>query len=123
MTPTQRRNLSVAAAGVGAFFLARAVSRRSNYDFSGKSVVITGGSRGLGLVLARQLADRGARLTLVARSDEELSRAVDDIRTRQPFAEILASPGDVRRRYDAERTIAESYERFGSVDVLMKLRF
>jgi len=119
MTPSQKRSLSVAAAGVGAFFLARAVRRRTSYDFGGKSVVITGGSRGLGLVLARQLADQGARLTLVARSEEELSRAVDDIRTRQPFAEILVVPADVRRRYDAERTIAEARERFGGIDVLI----
>ena len=55
------------ALGVGALIAAQAWRRRHPYDFQGKSVVITGGSRGLGLVMARALADEGARLTLIAR--------------------------------------------------------
>ena len=119
MTETQKRNLMLAAAGIGAVLAAQAWRRRSDYDFAGKSVVITGGSRGLGLVIARELADEGAQLTLVARSDEELDRAVDDIRSRQPFAEVLPVTGDVRNRDDAERAIAQAYERFGKIDVLI----
>src|SRR5688500_16982931 len=109
MTPQQKRNLMIGAAGIGAVVLAQALRRRSDYDFAKKSVVITGGSRGLGLVMARELAHQGARLTLVARSDEELDRAVDDIRARQPFAEVLPGTGDVRSRHDAERAVAQAY--------------
>lgn len=119
MTETQRRNLMLAAAGMGAVLFAQAWRRRADYDFAGKSVVITGGSRGLGLVMARELADQGAQLTLVARSDEELDRAVDDVRARQPFAEVLPVTGDVRHRHDAERAIAQAHERFGRIDVLI----
>src|SRR5918996_1819343 len=102
MNQQQKRNLMMGAAGIGAVLLAQAWRRRSDYDFAGKSVVITGGSRGLGLVIARELADEGARLTLVARDAEELSRASEDIRTRQPFTEVLTVSGDVRQRYEAE---------------------
>lgn len=119
MTEQQKRNLIIGAVGVGAFLAAQAWRRRSDYDFAGKSVVITGASRGLGLVMARELADQGAQLTLVARSDEELDRAVDDIRARQPFAEVLPVTGDVRNRHDAERAIAQARERFGRIDVLI----
>ena len=119
MTEQQKKNLIIGAVGLGAFLAAHAWRRRSNYDFAAKSVVITGGSRGLGLVMARELADQGARLTLVARSDEELDRAVDDIRARQPFAEVLPVIGDVRNRHDAERAIAQAHERFGRIDVLI----
>ena len=119
MTETQKRNLMLVAGGAGAVLLAQAWRRRSNYDFAGKSVVVTGGSRGLGLILARQLADQGARLTLVARSEDELSRAVEDIHARQPFTEILATQADVRRRPEAERAIAQALERFGRIDVLI----
>ena len=119
MTANQKRNVMLASAGVGALLLTRALRRRSDYDFAGKSVVITGGSRGLGLVMARQLADEGARLTLVARSEDELTRAVEDIRTRQPFSEILAAPGDVRRRYDVERAVTQAFDRYGRIDVLI----
>jgi NAD(P)-dependent dehydrogenase (short-subunit alcohol dehydrogenase family) len=119
MTEQQKRNLIIGAVGVGAFLAAQAWRRRSDYDFAGKSVVITGGSRGLGLVMARELAHEGAQLTIVARSDGELDRAVDDIRARQPFAEVLPVTGDVRKRHDAERAIAQAHERFGRIDVLI----
>jgi NAD(P)-dependent dehydrogenase (short-subunit alcohol dehydrogenase family) len=119
MTEQQKRNLILAALGAGAVVAAQAWRRRSDYDFAGKAVVITGGSRGLGLVMARELAHEGARLTLVARSEQELDRAVDDIRARQPFADVLPVVGDVRSRHDATRAIAQAYERFGRIDVLI----
>jgi NAD(P)-dependent dehydrogenase (short-subunit alcohol dehydrogenase family) len=119
MKQQQKRNLMIGAAGVGALLIAQAWRRRSDYDFAGRSVVITGGSRGLGLVMARELADEGARLTLIARDEIELARAADDIRTRQPFAEVLTVAADVRKRYDAERAIAQVFDRFGHVDVLI----
>ena len=119
LTEQQKRCVLIGAAGLGAIMAAQAWRRRANYDFSGKSVVITGGSRGLGLVIARELADEGARLTLLARDEEELARAADDLRTRQPFADVSTVAADVRRRYDAERAIAQTLERFGSIDVLI----
>jgi NAD(P)-dependent dehydrogenase (short-subunit alcohol dehydrogenase family) len=107
------------ALGVGALIAAQAWRRRDPYIFQGKSVVITGGSRGLGLVMARELADEGARLTLIARDEEELDRAVSDIRRRQPFVDVLKVVADVRRRYDAERAIAQALEHHGSIDVII----
>jgi NAD(P)-dependent dehydrogenase (short-subunit alcohol dehydrogenase family) len=119
MTEQQKRNLILGAAGLGAILAAQAWRRRSDYDFSGKVVVIMGASRGLGLVMARELAHQGARLALVARSEQELDRAVDDIRARQPFAEVLPVTGDVRSRNEVERAIAQAHERFGRIDVLI----
>jgi short-subunit dehydrogenase len=111
--------MAVGAAGVGALVLARAWRARAAYDFNGKAVVITGGSRGLGLVMARQFAAEGAKLTLIARDEADLRRAADDIRTREPFAEVLTAPADVRKRYEAERAIGQTLDRFGSVDVIV----
>ena len=119
MKAHQKRTLMLAAAGAAAIVAAQALRRRSSYDFSGKSVVITGGSRGLGFIIGRELADEGARVTLVARDEEELARAAEEIRVRQPFAEVLTVAADVRRRYDAERAIAQAFDRFGKVDVLV----
>jgi NAD(P)-dependent dehydrogenase (short-subunit alcohol dehydrogenase family) len=115
----QKQAVVLGAMGVGALIAARAWRARQAYDFSGKSVVITGGSRGLGLILARELAAEGARLTILARNDAELQRAADDIRMREPFAEVLTAVADVRKRYEAERAISHAVERFGSVDVLI----
>jgi NAD(P)-dependent dehydrogenase (short-subunit alcohol dehydrogenase family) len=119
MTEQQKRNLMLGAAGVTAFVLAQAWRRRTSYEFASRSVVITGGSRGLGLVMARELAAEGARVTLVARDEAELASAAEDLRLREPFAEVLTIAADVRRRYDAERAIAQAFERFGRIDVLI----
>jgi NAD(P)-dependent dehydrogenase (short-subunit alcohol dehydrogenase family) len=119
MNDQQKRNLMLGAAGVTAFVLAQAWRRRTSYEFTDKSVVITGGSRGLGLVLARELAGEGARLTLVARDEAELGTAAEDIRMHQPYSEVLTVAADVRRRSDAERAVSQAFERFGRVDVLI----
>ena len=62
--------LPIIALGAGAILVRQALRSRRRIDFRGRSVVITGGSRGLGLVLARLLAAEGARLTLLARDSD-----------------------------------------------------
>ena len=54
----------------------------TSYSFKDKVVLITGGSRGLGLVLARQLVAQGARVGLCARDEAELQRAAAELRGR-----------------------------------------
>jgi short-subunit dehydrogenase len=119
LTEQQKRMLAIGAVGTGIVLAAQMWRHREPYEFAGRSVVITGGSRGLGLVLARQLAAEGARLTLVAREEQELERAVEDLQTREPFVELLVAQADIRARYQAERAIAMAAERFGAVDVLI----
>ena len=119
ITARQKQAVALSAVGVGALMAARAWRASRAYDFEGKSVVITGGSRGLGLILARELARAGAKLTLIARDEADLQRATEDVRTREPFAEVLVAPADIRKRYDAERAVAQAVERFGGVDVLI----
>ena len=111
--------LALVAAGLARAVAARARRIRRVYSFSGKSVVITGASRGLGLVLARQLASEGARLALIARDEQELRRAADDIRDRRPAADVLIVPADVGAREDVDRAIAQTIGHFGSIDVLI----
>ncbi len=90
---------------------------RPRYDLRGKVVLLTGGSRGLGLELARVLAGRRARLALVARDEEELARARDDLRARG--AEVETFGCDIRFQDQVQRTVREVVERFGRVDVLV----
>ena len=59
-------------------------SRHWGFSFARRTVLVTGGSRGLGLVLARQLASEGARLALLARDAGDLALAAEDLRTRHP---------------------------------------
>jgi NAD(P)-dependent dehydrogenase (short-subunit alcohol dehydrogenase family) len=90
--------------------------RRSAIDFNGRVVVITGGSRGLGLVLARQLAAEGARLCLLARDHDELQRARHQL---AETSEVLVLACDVRNRDDVRRAIAQVLARWTAVDVLI----
>jgi NAD(P)-dependent dehydrogenase (short-subunit alcohol dehydrogenase family) len=90
-----------------------------SYDFDGKVVLITGGSRGLGLVLARQLVHEGARVTLIARDPQELQRATHNIHRDHPNADVLVAVADVRQRDDVDRAVKQSVERYGRIDVVI----
>jgi len=108
-----------AAAGLGGLLLARALVRRvREFNFAGKSVLITGGSRGLGLVLARELVGRGARVAICARDREELERARIDLRGRGA-GDVLAFPCDVTDRAQVQELVRLCQDRFGGIDVLI----
>jgi NAD(P)-dependent dehydrogenase (short-subunit alcohol dehydrogenase family) len=116
MTIRQRQFFFGVAAGLAATVTAvRAARRRHAIDFRGRVVVITGGSRGLGLVLARQLAAEGARLCLLARSEEELERA----RAQLAGAEVLAIRCDIRRRAEVRAALDRILDRWPAIDVLI----
>lgn len=77
-------------------------------------VVITGASRGLGRELARLFARRGARLVLVARGEQALREAAEEL---SGLTEVLALAADVGE--EAERIAQAALDRFGRVDVLI----
>ena len=113
----QNKDLLGWAAGIGLFFAAGYVAQRLNeYDVKGKTVLITGGSRGLGLVLGRELAREGAKLAICARDTEELDRARDDLVSHG--ADVLALPCDVTDRAQVEATVKAVLDRYGRIDVL-----
>ena len=87
------RNMAVLLAGGLAGAALALATRGRRYSVSGKVVLLTGGSRGLGLLMARQLAAEGARLALVARNAPALERAAGELRRRG--AEVLTLPADV----------------------------
>ncbi|MGH7941493.1 MAG: SDR family NAD(P)-dependent oxidoreductase [Limisphaerales bacterium] len=90
---------------------------RKRFSFRGRSVIITGGSRGLGLELARQLARQGARLTLIARDLMELKRAEREITSIG--AEVLTVSCDIRRQEEVIEAVARTVTTMGRVDVLI----
>ncbi len=118
MDGREKQALMLAAAGAGALAIARALYRRSKeYDLKGKCVLVTGGSRGLGLVLAREFADEGARVAICARDHRELERAQRDLAARG--AEVFAFPCDVTDRAQVAELVEVVTRRFGPVDVLV----
>jgi NAD(P)-dependent dehydrogenase (short-subunit alcohol dehydrogenase family) len=107
---------ALVAAGMGATMGLRALLREK-VSFEGRTVLLTGGSRGLGLVLAREFLAEGARVILCAREEVELSRARAEL--EGAGGEVLALPCDVSDRVQVEAMVAQVHERFGTVDVLV----
>ena len=107
------------AAGLGAAYLATRLSRaRLAISFDNRVVVITGGSRGLGLVIARLLVDEGARVVLLARDIAELERAREDLESRG-HGHVMTFRCDVRRRADVRDAVEAVLDRWRAIDVLI----
>ena len=107
------------AAGLGAALAATRLSRaRLAISFDGRVVVITGGSRGLGLVMARMLVDEGARVVLLARDLAELARAKEELESRGR-GEVMTLRCDVRRRADVRAAIDTVLDTWRTIDVLI----
>lgn len=106
-------------AGVGGLALAaRALVRaRRRIDLKGQVVVVTGASSGLGLIVARQAAEQGARLVLAARDSAKLNEAAAEL--QRLGAEVIAVPTDVSDEGQARSLIVRAIDRFGRVDVLI----
>lgn len=86
-------------------------------SFRGKVALITGGSRGLGLILARRLAREGARIAILARDEDELARAKDDLKSRG--ADVLTVKCDVRDRAAVESAVRKVTHELGPVELLV----
>ncbi|MBS1805426.1 MAG: SDR family NAD(P)-dependent oxidoreductase [Acidobacteria bacterium] len=94
---------------------------RANWT-RGKVVVITGGSRGLGLAMAEEFGRRAARLVLSARNEVQLAEARRLLIDRGAVGsgdDVLIVAADLRKPEDASRLIDEATRRFGRVDVLI----
>lgn len=111
---TKRTVALLAASGLGAGLLTRA---RRGADLAGEVAVITGGSRGLGLLLAREFARAGCKIVICARDAAELARAREEI--AREGVDVLAVPCDLTRRAEAEDLIATATRHFGQVDILV----
>jgi NAD(P)-dependent dehydrogenase (short-subunit alcohol dehydrogenase family) len=119
MTTRQQRFLIGLAAGAAAVLAGSRLARsRHAMDFAGRVVVITGGSRGLGLVMARQFAAEGARLVLLARDAGELDRA-RRLLEEESGASVTTIRCDIRRRADVRAAVAQIFEKFTAVDVVV----
>jgi NAD(P)-dependent dehydrogenase (short-subunit alcohol dehydrogenase family) len=106
------------AGAIGAVMGAREMIARSReVALTGQVVLITGGSRGLGLAMAREFVTLGCRVAICARDEAGLVRARKELEDRG--AEVLAVRCDVGDRDDVERMVERVRERFGRVDVLV----
>jgi NAD(P)-dependent dehydrogenase (short-subunit alcohol dehydrogenase family) len=113
------RVLGGLAAGVGIALLARELLwRRSPLDLRGQVVLITGGSRGLGLAMAEEFVAEGALPVICARNADDLESARQRL-LAQGATDVLAVPTDVRDREQVEQLIEETLRHFGRIDIVI----
>jgi NAD(P)-dependent dehydrogenase (short-subunit alcohol dehydrogenase family) len=102
-------------AGAAAFAAAR--RRAGRIDLHGRTALITGGSRGLGLAIARELGRLGAHVTLAARDAAELEAAREDLESRGIGASVLVC--DLSARGEGRRIVDQVIADRGRLDILV----
>src|SRR5207247_7663844 len=91
--------------------------RTGRYSLRNKVVFSTGGSRGLGLVLARQICAAGGKVALIARDAEELGRAKADLARRG--GAVLTLQCDLLDTEQIRSAVRQITDRFGKIDILI----
>ena len=90
---------------------------RELFDLTGKTAIVTGGSRGIGVEMAEGLAEAGANLMLCARKAELLDESVKAFATKG--FNVIGKVCDVSKPDEVNAVVAATVERFGSVDILV----
>jgi short-subunit dehydrogenase len=115
---TQTKTLLWTLAGIGAWTAIKSIlAQKRKIEFRDKTVIITGGSRGLGLELSRLLAQEGAKLAICARDADELDRAKDEL---DSFGgKVYTQVCDITDKTQVEHFVENVRQAIGPVDVLI----
>jgi gluconate 5-dehydrogenase len=87
------------------------------FDLTGKTALVTGGSRGLGLQMAHALGEAGAKITLSSRKAEDLEQAAAELQAAGIDARWIAA--DCAKDSEIARLADETLQRMGDVDILV----
>lgn len=90
-----------------------------NITLDGRTAMITGGSKGLGLAMAKMFAESGGHVALVARGAEALEAAAAEIRAAAPAATVVVVPADIRTEAGCAEAAAAAIRGLGQVDILV----
>lgn len=90
----------------------------TSYSVRGRSVVITGGSRGLGMAIAEQFLSEGSNVTLLARDEAELGRAQSMLQKRTGRTPSIVAC-DMTMAADVESALTEAEASYGPIDILI----
>jgi len=114
MTKIKKIGITLAVLGMGWHWVQ---SNRIAQDLHGKVVIVTGASSGIGAESARQFAQVGAKVVMVARRAEKLAEVQTAIQSKGGDCFVIAV--DMTERANRERVISETLEHYGAIDVLV----
>src|SRR5947208_630171 len=103
---------------IGAWGAARTI-RTARYTLRNKVAVITGGSRGLGLVIARHICAQGGSIAIIARDPDELARAKADLGRRSGAPNAFGVECDLLDTRQIQSAVQQIIDRFGRIDILI----
>jgi NAD(P)-dependent dehydrogenase (short-subunit alcohol dehydrogenase family) len=86
-------------------------------DLSGKVALVTGGSRGIGIAVAMAMAEKGARVAICGRKQENLDQAQEDFRNKG--YKVLAKPANMAQAAQVAALFNAVDEQFGGMDILV----
>jgi len=113
-----KKVLTYGAIAAGGFLLTRALVKKvKKFKVKNKVVLVTGGSRGVGLEMARQLAEEKAKLVICARDEQELQKAAEELSPKAK--DFMAITCDLRDKYQIQKMMAEIEARMGPVEILI----
>ena len=93
------------------------VNVKQLFDLTGRVAIVSGGSMGLGLQMAKGLAEMGANLVLCARNKERCEEAAESLRSLG--GQALALGCDVKDKAAIEHVVEQTLEKFGRIDILI----
>ncbi len=105
------------AVGAAAAWLVRQYANRTSESLVGETVLITGGSRGLGLLLAHEFARAGCRIAICARNEDGLEQARQQL--KQAGAEVFTVPCDVTDQAQVEQMVQTVTQHYQRIDILV----
>lgn len=88
-------------------------------QLNGKTAIVTGSSRGLGLASARALAAEGCRVCICARGEAALAEAAEELRKVAAASSILTVTADLATMAGAQKIVDATVAQFGGVDILV----
>jgi short-subunit dehydrogenase len=113
----KRQLTFIAGLGLGSWFVSRKLRARRAMDLRDKLVLIAGGSRGLGLELAREFARHGARIAICGRDTDTLQRAQEELRSRG--ACVRAYTCDISNAHNVTDMVTSVERDLGAIHVLV----
>lgn len=90
-----------------------------NITLNGRGAIITGGSKGLGLAMAKTFAEAGGNVAIIARDGGSLAKAEAEIRAAAPGVKVAAISADIRTAEGCEAAYAGALKGIGQVDILV----
>ena len=88
-------------------------------DYSNKNIIITGGSSGIGLAVAKEFAQKGANLFLLARNPQKLENAKAELTSKYNASLVEIYPTDVAKEESVNKVVQEIGTKYGSIHIVI----